>query len=80
MNAKLKVYTWNLDGKRRALIAATSWAKAVAPFRTTTYHACAYGGVVGNEHRDAPMALARPGVPFVRSYAIKSEWEEYAPR
>ena len=78
MSKRLKVYCWNLDGRQQALIATTSWAKAVAAFHTKVGHAKAYGGIT-EEPVAVAVAMARPETRFTRSYRFGSQWQEVTP-
>ncbi|MFY7873278.1 MAG: hypothetical protein ACOVQL_13000 [Limnohabitans sp.] len=61
----LKVYGMNLDGRRRGIVAATSWSKAAGAANIPVSRAKQYGCVTGNAEEIA-LATSRPGVCFIR--------------
>lgn len=61
----LKVYGMNVDGKRRAIIATTSWRKAAIAAGITVSRAYRYGSVTQNEF-EVTLANSTPNVCFMR--------------
>jgi hypothetical protein len=73
---KLKVYSLNMDGKRRGIVAAHSKTEAARLFRTSMHHFNGYGHETGNKE-DTAIALSKPGIVFTQSYADRSaEYKE----
>jgi hypothetical protein len=61
----LKVYAMNVDGKRRAIVATTSWRKAAVAAGITVSRAYRYGSVTFNSF-EVTLANSAPNVCFMR--------------